>query len=59
VKQGKLKIIYKNMDNQANLMDARDALIKSNKYGDKAIFYIDKAMEEKRFANRILSKGAA
>ncbi len=47
MKQAKLKVVYANMDGEANLMDAYDSLT-------KAIFHIEKAMDYSRFANQCL-----
>jgi len=47
------------MDNQANLLDAREAVEDTIRNSNKALEYITKSLEHSRIANKILSKGAA
>jgi len=56
LKQKNLKLLNKNMDSHANLLDAREAINDTIKSSKKALRHIHKSLEHSRNANRKISE---
>lgn len=55
MKQKNLKLLSKNMDSHANLLDAREAIKDTIKNSKEALKHIYKSLENSRIANRRIS----